>query len=523
MSKRTVWAFIFIATVYLISLSVRILFPAVEKEHKYENAELIEWKDVVIEFRYLKIGRDDEEPKLIIFPDPFNGLESLEPLANRLSDNWQVFIPIFPTHSIEGNQLSHSSTSRAEMVSVWLDKHEFESIHLAGQGFGNSSAIEFIGSDNLNNILSYTMLSAVGVQEFQFLGYHLLNKPIYSFLYPLGYLVEYALPIAAWNKQSTVNLQGARYMNELDQRGYRDVLSSLDIPVLILHGKEDRHVSAETAREHHRIIPQSELKLFSGGRYSISEYKDKWANSFSSFLRSAENGNAMTRAEAPPERIELAERDFQFGNVPPVYGWGLILILVLLSCVTLVSEDLGCIGGGLLVAGGVIPMWIAFLTIYLGILIADTGIYWMGRQLGRPVIYKAPFRWFVSKKDIDRTSEMFKTNGFKIIFASRFLPGTRFPTYFTAGLLKTNFNMFLLYFIIAISIWAPLLLWVSIFTGQQMLVYLQIYQEYALHIFIGLVVGLYILFKLALPLATKKGRKELAVRIIRLKQRLISE
>jgi len=160
-------------------------------------------------------------------------------------------------------------------------------------------------------------------------------------------------------------------------------------------------------------------------------------------------------------------------------------------------------------------------SIFVGILIADTGIYWLGRLFGRPVIQKAPFKWLISRKDIDWTAALFKNNGIKIMFGSRFLPGTRFPTYFSAGVLQTPFPSFFIYFCISILIWTPLVLIISLLVGQQMIDYLQIYQEYAVHIFIFLVIALYLGFKLLLPLSTRKGRKELAVYFIRLKQRWI--
>lgn len=109
------------------------------------------------------------------------------------------------------------------------------------------------------------------------------------------------------------------------------------------------------------------------------------------------------------------------------------------------------------------------------------------------------------------------------MFGSRFLPGTRFPTYFSAGVLQTSFPKFFLYFFLSILIWTPLVLGTSILVGQQMLDYLQIYQEYAIQIFFILVLVIYLGFKLLVPLSTRKGRKELAVYFIRLKQRLFNQ
>lgn len=518
MSSKKGLILLFISAVYIISIITRLIFPVVDKPHMNQQVDAIDYNGTQVNFHYLHFESDQPGPPIIVFPDPFFQ-ENLEPFAQQLSDHWNVFIPDYSSLTIQGKNVFLSAESRADIALVWLKHMGIQEFHLAGHGFGNSIALELKAAEMDADIKSYTLLSGIGVQEYHFLGYHLLNQPIYSLLYPIAFMVDYGLPIGGWNEHTTIDMERVRFMNELDQRTYRDILSTAKEPVLLLHGIQDSHVSPETAREHQRIIPQSELIFFEGGKHSIFNHYEKWAVNYSEFLDAVERGEVIKRADALPDRIFHAERKFQFGDVPPVYGWGLILILILLSSVTLVSEDLGCIGGGLLVAAGVLPLWIAFLVIYLGILIADVGIYWIGRKLGSPVISNIPFRWIIKKRDVEWSAEMFQTNGFKIIFASRFLPGTRFPTYFTAGLLKTNFNLFLVYFLIAITIWAPLLLGISIFAGQQMLGYLQIYQDYALYIFIGLVLGLYILFKFVIPLATKKGRREFVVRLIRIKQR----
>ncbi|CAN5261034.1 hypothetical protein BH23BAC3_BH23BAC3_11940 [soil metagenome] len=523
MSSRTGRILIIISAIYLISITIRLVFPSVDKPHLNQKEDLVEWNGKEFSFTYLEFGSHSDKPPVIIFSDPFSNYSYLEPFALHLSNSRRVIIPTLSNTSTESRRAHHSAASGAEVAFAWLQHTGIKSFNLAGSGFGNAIALELMDTSMADYVESYALLSGIGVQEFHFLGYHVLNQPTYSMLYPIGFMVDYVLPIGGWNSHSFIDLERVRYINDLDQRPYRDILTSITSPVIILHGNDDRHVSKETAREHHRIIPQSEISIFEGDKHSIFEHYEDWADEYSSFLDAVDQNEAITKSDALTERLAYAERDFKFGDVPPVYGWGLVLILFLLSIVTLISEDLGCIGGGLLVAGGVIPLWIAFLVIYLGIVVVDVGIYWLGRKLGRTVIYKAPFRWFIKKRDVDWSAEMFHTNGFKIIFASRFLPGTRFPTYFTAGLLKTNFKLFLIYFLIAITIWTPLLLGISVIAGQQMLGYLQIYQDYALYIFISLALGLYILFKFIMPLATKKGRREFAVRVIRLRQRFTGQ
>lgn len=506
---------------YSLSLFIQIVFPVEKKPFKNEIGETIEWEGATLTLSYLEFGPSNGAPVVLMIPDPFTPIDKLEKFSQNIAKSRQVIIPIFPSKSGEGELISHSPEDRANILLGFLEKKGVGNIDLIGHGFGNSLAIRMIEKIPDSHVRSYSMISAIGVQEFHFLGYHVLNQPIYTILYPIAWLFDYGLPVAHWNQLIPINLEGARFLNEMDQRPYRDILSSLDMPVHILHSENDRQISVNTAKEHHRIIPQSLIEISEGNHSAIHDKADAWAESYNRFLSNVDAENTPKPGNLSQGRLELANQNFNFGDVPPVGGWAFFMVIVLLSIVTLVSEDLGCIGAGLLAAGNVITIWAAFAVIFVGILVADTGIYWMGRIFGRPIIQKAPFKWLISRKDIDWTAMLFKNNGFKIILGSRFLPGTRFPTYFSAGVLQTAFPTFFVYFFISILIWTPLVLGTSIIVGQQMIDYLQIYQEYAVHIFFILVITLYLGFKLLVPMSTKKGRKELAVYLIRLKQRFL--
>lgn len=519
MSSTSKRILVFLAVLYLMSFSIRLLFPVGDKPFRGENQIQLNWNDTEIEFRYLESGGNQNGSPVILTPDPFHDPGIYESFVERVAEEHHVIIPLFPEKDTQGNRISHSPDSRAEMLKLFTTDAGIDSVHLAGHGFGNAAAIELLNRSEDLKIESYAMLAGLGVQEFHFLGYHVLNQPIYSALYPLGWLMEYGFPLAHWTRDLPIDLEGARYLNSMDQRNYRQILEAVEIPVHILHSKDDGQVSVQTAMEHHRLIPQSSLKLTEGDFSAIHNHAGLWADSYLDFTRKSDSGAAPSKTNAPADRVEASKEDFEFGDVPPVRGWGLFLVILLLSVVTLITEDLGCIGAGLLAAGNVIEIWMAFTVIYVGILLADVGIYWMGRSMGRPVIEKAPFKWFITRKDIDWTASLFNSHGFKIIIGSRFLPGTRFPTYFSAGVLRTRFTTFFIYFLVSITIWTPILLGSSILIGQQMLEYLQIYQEYALHIFVGLVLAIYLGFKFLIPLATRKGRREMAVQFIRMKQR----
>jgi membrane protein DedA with SNARE-associated domain len=149
-------------------------------------------------------------------------------------------------------------------------------------------------------------------------------------------------------------------------------------------------------------------------------------------------GVADTRSAAENERKNWPAKPFDAESMDTIGGWTLLIIVILLAFITLINEDIACIGAGLIVASGVLDFWIAVLGCFIGILISDTAIYLMGRWIGSPVLKWIPFKWFIKKEDMDRAERMFRMKGIGIIFAARFLPGTRLPTYLVAGMLKNQ-------------------------------------------------------------------------------------
>src|SRR5437667_5908502 len=134
---------------------------------------------------------------------------------------------------------------------------------------------------------------------------------------------------------------------------------------------------------------------------------------------------------------------------------------------TLISEDLTCISAGLLVSKGQIAFLPATIGCLAGIFVGDLLVFISGRIFGRTMLHRRPFRWFVSDYRVDRASDWFRRRGMAAVFISRFVPGMRVPTYFAAGMLRTNFKKFTIFFLVAASAWTPLLVGTSAEFGDQ--------------------------------------------------------
>ena len=92
-----------------------------------------------------------------------------------------------------------------------------------------------------------------------------------------------------------------------------------------------------------------------------------------------------------------------------------------------------------------------------GIFFGDLLLYFAGRWLGRPILRWGPVRRFLTDSKVDRASAWLAQRGARVMLASHFTPGLRLPTYFAAGMLRTNFFTFAGYFFLAAAVWTPLL------------------------------------------------------------------
>lgn len=176
-----------------------------------------------------------------------------------------------------------------------------------------------------------------------------------------------------------------------------------------------------------------------------------------------------------------------------------ILYMLLIIFATFMSEDLACIGAGLMTAQGLIDFWPAAFAATLGILIGDFTIYIAGRLMGNSIFKIPPFKWLVKKENVYSAEAWFQKKGPVILVLSRFIPGSRFPVYLSAGILKTGFWTFLLYFGLTALLWTPTFVWLSVFAGGEVLTLYETYEEYALWTILGVVVFLVVLLRYLIP------------------------
>ena len=190
-------------------------------------------------------------------------------------------------------------------------------------------------------------------------------------------------------------------------------------------------------------------------------------------------------------------------------GPALLAVGALLALATLVSEDLTSIGAGLLVADGRLPFAAASVACFIGIFVGDLLLFGAGRWLGRPILRRPPLRWWLDEEAVAKSSAWFERRGGVVVLISRFTPGTRLATYFTAGLLHTSFWRFALYMALAVGLWTPLLVLVARVAGSTALDRIGALHANLLLMLVLALALFVVIHRLVLPLFSWRGRRGL--------------
>lgn len=472
-------------------------------------------RQIQIEYEDVYKGEEPNPQVLLLLPGGWEGPEVFEELIPELSSKYRIIIPHLPGFGNEEDLPDYSFRTLSNYTNQLLEKLELSDIHVMGYGLGGASAI-YLAHNYPKKLQSLTLASSIGVQELELLGSYRLNNAVHGVQLAGVWLMHNAIPHFGLIELIEIDVSYAKSHYESDQRPLRSYLKQYDKPMMILHGREDPLVPLAVANEHHRIVPQSNLEIYDAGHDLIQTHSDSVSQTVSKFIESAQAGEAPTSADASQERISKAQQSFSNVEFAQFTGASLAIIMIIIVLSTFISEDLTCIGAGLLAARGLIGFWPATIACLIGIFVGDMALYIAGRLFGRRAAEKAPFRWFINERDLQKSAQWFRVRGPAIIIATRFLPGSRLPTYFSAGVLKANFWMFTFYFLLAAIVWTPMLVGISQLLGNELLRYFYLYQDYALWVFLGAIVFLIMIVKVIIPVFSYKGRRLLISRYRRL-------
>lgn len=126
-----------------------------------------------------------------------------------------------------------------------------------------------------------------------------------------------------------------------------------------------------------------------------------------------------------------------------------LLLAAVLALSTLLTEDGTLIAGSLLVGSGMAPAPLAITAIALGITLGDVGLYGLGALARKS-------RFLRSRLPLKRAAGLkrwLRGKRTPVLFFSRFLPGTRLPTYLAFGFLRLPLMHFSVVMALASAVW----------------------------------------------------------------------
>jgi membrane protein DedA with SNARE-associated domain len=129
------------------------------------------------------------------------------------------------------------------------------------------------------------------------------------------------------------------------------------------------------------------------------------------------------------------------------YGpWPYLLIfgfLLLCGFGVPIPEDISLFAAGLLSYYGVCDLPLMIVVGFLGVMVGDSAMWFLGARYGRKLMKKPFFQKLLPEERIALASRRFNEKGSKrLLFFGRFMPGLRAPVYFTAGLLHVPYLRF---------------------------------------------------------------------------------
>ena len=467
----------------------------------------------LIAYRMFQPAASNELPPtiLLVHGSPGDNGE-VSALASLLGSSFRTIAPDLPGFGGSSWDVpDYSNRAHARYLLQLLDSLHVPSAHLVGFSMGGGVVLQ-LEALAPGRVRSITMLSAIGAQEYELLGDYHLNHAIHGLQLAGLWLLREGTPHFGWLDDAVLSVPYARNFYDTDQRPLRGILERYAGPMLILQGEHDVLVNPAVAREHARIVPQAELRMDQGNHFAAFARPNAVAEPVADFVERVERGAAATRATAEPERIAAAARPFNPRSLPKIEGFALVVVMLLILAATLVSEDLTCITTGLMIARGTIGFLPGTLACFLGIFFGDLLVFLAGRSLGRAVLGRAPLSWFLSPEAVALSSQWVEQQGAALVFMTRLLPGTRLPSYFAAGMLRTSFARFALYFFIACLVWTPILVGFSAAFGEAAQRVLTVFQRRAFLYLLVTGLVLFLALKLVIPLFTFRGRRLLLSR-----------
>lgn len=134
--------------------------------------------------------------------------------------------------------------------------------------------------------------------------------------------------------------------------------------------------------------------------------------------------------------------------------------------------------GAYLVSTGQLNFWGVYISTTIGSVIGFVTMYYTGLHFGRSFIYKKSRVKVFKPENIEKVEKWFSKWGYWVIFANRFLTGTRSVISLFAGLFHLNSVLVIILSLLSAAIWNGLLIVAGMMVGNNWSLITDIISQY---------------------------------------------
>lgn len=131
-------------------------------------------------------------------------------------------------------------------------------------------------------------------------------------------------------------------------------------------------------------------------------------------------------------------------------------------------EDIVLFAAGLMAYYGAADVKIMIAVCFAGVMVGDSCVFTIGNYYGTRVRRMPLVRRMLPPKRMKMVRKKLHSQGNKVIFAARFMPGLRTPIFFSAGTLHLPFRVFFFYDSLAALISVPSIVYAVYFFGEHL-------------------------------------------------------
>lgn len=240
-------------------------------------------------FEYLEVG---EGEVLMLLHGLFGALSNFSDLIERFRTTHKVVVPLLPLFDLD---ILHTSvTGLAKHVNQFIDHQGYNQIHLLGNSLGGHVALVHV-LKHPEKIKSLTLTGSSGLFE-NAMGdtypkrgdyEYIKNKTALTFYDPAMATKELVDEVFEITKNRIKVIKIIALAKSAIRNNLGDELKQIQLPTLLIWGKNDTVTPPFVAEEFHKLIPHSQLHFIDKcGHAPMMEVPGEFNDILDNFLQS---------------------------------------------------------------------------------------------------------------------------------------------------------------------------------------------------------------------------------------------